>query len=182
MRQGMLSPRFLVLHFQGTTGGALGIFEQMALLITECQHSVRVGNVGIGGHHFQNRPQHGRRIAAIEFQVLMNLGDDQIAGKPVRQFVTQPHRGGYVVGDPGTQHRDVELLSSARLRRATLGSIQIPTGMLCGSRCLQQHPQHAGVDLSHAAIRIRGGRLEHPLGARLIGKKSFNEIIHDAQR
>ena len=62
----------------------LRFVEQAALLVGERRHAVHVRNVRVTLHHLQRDPQHGRRVAEIEVEVLLRLDDDQIARKLIR--------------------------------------------------------------------------------------------------
>ncbi len=112
----------------------------MALLIGKCRHAVHVGNIVIRSRRLERHAQHFRRVAAVEFKILMRFDDDEIARKFIRYLLAQLQSPRQIVIDPGPQHRGVELLAPRGKRRGTLGCGQISRGEPHPLRCFEQHP------------------------------------------
>ena len=62
--------------------------------------------------HFENGPQHGGRVAAIELEILLQLDHGEIARETIRHVAAQPHGRGHVADDPGSKHGGIHLLPS----------------------------------------------------------------------
>ena len=182
MGERVLGPRFLALHRESCPCLGFSLIEQVALFIAEGGHAMNIRDVLVCRGNLEDDSQHFRRIAAIEFEILMHLDDGEIAGKFIGYLVADSNRALKIVVDPRPQHGCVELLAPRCQRRGPCSGDYILCRMGRGLRSLQQHPENSRVDISHARVSVRVRGPENRLRARLIRQETHDEIIDAAQR
>ncbi len=138
------------------------------------------GTSALAPDTFSATRSNGGRIAAVEFEILVRLDDDQIPRKLIGDPVAKTQSLGQVVRRPGAEQRRVQLLPVRGGGRRPLGPRQILGRAQGGIRRLEEHPQKARVGIGETAFGVRIRGRQDALRARLIGEIPLDEVIDGA--
>ncbi len=180
MGQCMVGPGLLEAQLQRMARCALGLAQQMALLIGKGQHAVEVGDIGavrLGG---QRHAQHGRGIAQVEGMVVRELERGQIARVVVDQCF-QPLRGqGRVAIGPGLDGGQPLRFAVMGLRQLAAGALQKGPRLLGGLGIFGKQMERGAPGLHQWAGVLRGD-VQDAQHAHLAGGKAFCKIVQVGQ-
>jgi hypothetical protein len=124
MGQRMVGPGLLEAQLQRLARRALGLAQQMALLIGKGQHAVEVGDIGAVRLGRQRHAQHGGRVAQVEGMVVRELERGQIARVVLQQCFEPLRSQGRVAIGPGLDGGQPLCFALMGLRQLGAGTLQ----------------------------------------------------------
>jgi hypothetical protein len=181
MRQRVLRPRLLGLETEGAARREFRLFEVVHLLVAKGQHALQMRIVGVLRLHRLRHPQHGRCIAAVEGEVLVELDRGEIARPAPDDLCANSLHAGNVTGNPVPQLRDQQGFACVG-HASCLGTAEIGRRHRRRGRGLEEHPGKSGIDIGQHRPVIGIGRRHHIGGLGFVGEKAGDEIVDPGER
>ncbi|NNJ15693.1 hypothetical protein CSV86_010825 [Pseudomonas putida CSV86] len=174
--QGVLGPGLVGLDRQGLARAGFGLFQQVALLVGEGQHGVALGNLRGRGDGLEGDAQQGRPVAAVEFDVLGQLGGEQVAGIGVEKLLAQAQDPVQVIVDPGVQQSQVERGPGVG-RGDRSGALPVFPGQQRAFGRFAEHQQDPGQGVAQCRLRMAIGGGQDGFGARMVADETADEVV-----
>ena len=176
VRQRVVGPGLVALHRDRASCGSLGVAHQVALFEGEGGHAVQIGDVGGGVLRQQRQPQHARRVAEVEEQVLAELERGEVPRLRDDDVRQQRDRASDVAVGPGANGLQPAALAFARGQGARRGTSQERPCVDIALGRLGKKMHRCGKGLHDDAVVVLGSRedVRHP---RLAGDEAADEVV-----